>query len=534
MLIKKLNGFFHKHSRILFGAFTVLIIVAFTDFLTPGNISGCDAAANTQVGTAFGKKVTADDLQKTYRDLSIYALVLYGGEMNFEAQRIFYQYCQIKRAEQLGVVVSDAEIAEKIKASPVFNGKFTMAAYDKFLKDRNLNAAEVNEAIRRNMKVEKMLQTMMDSVVVSDTEAKAMFMSMDQQRKMAVCSFKYDSFKVDEPKDKELEAMFNKNPERYMTSGSLKTVSAVVPLAKFMKAAEAKVTPEAIAKIRKDERIAPEYNDELLKLGLIQRFAFAEAQKEANALLKEFNSKHNAADPADKQIAAFRAWAADKSLEIVEDDSAFNEYNQVLQRMPLDGSRLLRGIQSLPNGVAIVMLESRVEPQKQTFAQAKSLVAVEYKVAAQKEKAKQAAEAAIKEINALKGEARLKAFKALKGEHSDDNFPLMPFAAAYKYYEEQLGSGMQVMQMCADILKMEVYDISPAAETPAGVEIRMIVSKTPADEKAFEASKADYIYIVKNMKVAAVLQAFSEDMQRQCQFTMSNEKTGDKAAEKAK
>ena len=166
MVIKKLNNLFHKHSRILFGAFTVLIILAFTDFLTPGNISGCDSASNTQVGTAFGKKVSADDLQKTYRDLSLYAMVVYGGEMNFEARRIFYQFCQIKRAEQLGITVSDAEIAEKIRKSPIFGEKFSVEAYDKFLKDRGLNPADLNEAMRQNMKVEKMLENLTDSVEI--------------------------------------------------------------------------------------------------------------------------------------------------------------------------------------------------------------------------------------------------------------------------------------------------------------------------------------------------------------------------------
>ena len=62
MIIKKLNAVFHKHSRILFGAFTLLIIVAFTDFLTPGNTGGCTNAADSAAGTAFGKKVTYKEL----------------------------------------------------------------------------------------------------------------------------------------------------------------------------------------------------------------------------------------------------------------------------------------------------------------------------------------------------------------------------------------------------------------------------------------------------------------------------------------
>ena len=59
MIIKKLNTMFHKHSRWLFGAFTIVIIVSFMGFLTPGQF-GLDMfsdPANTRVGTAFGEPV---------------------------------------------------------------------------------------------------------------------------------------------------------------------------------------------------------------------------------------------------------------------------------------------------------------------------------------------------------------------------------------------------------------------------------------------------------------------------------------------
>ena len=64
MIIKKINTMFHKHSRWLFGAFTIVIIVSFMGFLTPGQF-GLDMfsdPANTRVGTAFGEPVTYGDL----------------------------------------------------------------------------------------------------------------------------------------------------------------------------------------------------------------------------------------------------------------------------------------------------------------------------------------------------------------------------------------------------------------------------------------------------------------------------------------
>ena len=40
MIIKKLNSVFHRHSRWLFGLFTIVIIVSFIGFMVPGSFFG--------------------------------------------------------------------------------------------------------------------------------------------------------------------------------------------------------------------------------------------------------------------------------------------------------------------------------------------------------------------------------------------------------------------------------------------------------------------------------------------------------------
>ncbi|MBE6357108.1 MAG: hypothetical protein E7058_08365 [Lentisphaerae bacterium] len=532
MVIKKLNNLFHKHSRILFGAFTVLIILAFTDFLTPGNISGCDSAANTPVGIAFGEKVTADELQKTYRDMSIYFMITRGGEVNFDAKMIFYQYCQIKRAEQLGIVVSDEEIAEEIRKSPLFSKENSVkTAYSKFLKDRNLNSADVNEAMRQNMKIEKMLNTLTDSVVVSDAEVKAAFENMEQKREFATCVFKYDSFKVADPSAKELAEYFSKNQEKYMTAGSIKTVSAVVPYAKYKDSAAKKVTAEMIAAVKK--QFPGGMADADVRTMLEKQIASGEAQKEAFALYQEVSGKVNAALPAAKQIAAFRSWAEGKALEIVEQDNAYSQSNVSMQQMPLTGSRLIKDLQPAENGVMITVLKDREAPKKQAITAVRKQLIEDYKLSVQRTKAREAAEAEVKKLNALKGDARINAFKALKGEHNKENFPEMSFSMAAGFYA-QMGMVGQLYQMYSEVFGMNIGDISPVVSDENGVKVFIVVSRTAADEKEFSKTEKFYAEMVKNMKAQNVLQTFFEDLQRQCQFTMADGKDGEKSGEQAK
>ena len=117
MVIRKLNSFFHKHSRILFGAFTVLIIIAFTDFLTPGRIGGCSADGAQTAGTAFGKKVSYNELSKFSRNISV-AQLLAGRRVNLpDVEYLFSYYCVFMHAEQLGLGAGADEIAKVIAST---------------------------------------------------------------------------------------------------------------------------------------------------------------------------------------------------------------------------------------------------------------------------------------------------------------------------------------------------------------------------------------------------------------------------------
>ena len=74
MVIKKLNTIFHRHSRWLFGAFTIIIIVSFLGFLTPGTFGFGDMSnpESIAMGTAYGEKVTYGELRDISRNLSVY------------------------------------------------------------------------------------------------------------------------------------------------------------------------------------------------------------------------------------------------------------------------------------------------------------------------------------------------------------------------------------------------------------------------------------------------------------------------------
>ena len=74
MIIKKLNGLFHKHGRVLFGLITIVIIISFVGFLVPGQFYGCGAFNCPYVIVvvqSFFKDVTYADLQNEMRKTAV-------------------------------------------------------------------------------------------------------------------------------------------------------------------------------------------------------------------------------------------------------------------------------------------------------------------------------------------------------------------------------------------------------------------------------------------------------------------------------
>ena len=74
MVLRSMNNIFSRHGRWLFAIITLVIIVSFVGFLTPGFTSlflgTGNSGANAAIGSAFGKKITRDDVRnQAERDL---------------------------------------------------------------------------------------------------------------------------------------------------------------------------------------------------------------------------------------------------------------------------------------------------------------------------------------------------------------------------------------------------------------------------------------------------------------------------------
>ena len=552
MAIKKLNKFFHDHSRVIFGVFAVLIILAFMP--VTGNIGGgCDDPRNEVVGTAFGEDVTVGDLQELNTKFFNYGLLIGQNISQLDPSMLFEYYCIMLRAEQLGIHISDEEVAEVIARSPVFlvDGKFSQEAYNTFLQNHNLTDEDVESAIRAVALPGKLNQLFLDSVVVTEDEARnfyaAMYGELDDNLarfiemymrtdpgflrmyktgfELDLCSFTIANYEVEEPTAEELQAYYDAHKGDFMTPGSVETVAAIVPFARFLEEAAASVTAEEIAAAKPN--MPGKSDDEIkaeLAIGKARVLAGAEANRLGGLLANELDASKSGAE----QIRFFREWAANNGLTVEESGVVpfdGTELNRRLQTMPLTGSRLVAASDTSSNGVRIIMLKDRVEPQQMSFEAASALVAEACKAAKKAEKAREVITAEIQRIKALPAEEQAAAFAAFaNGTHSTLTLPLDQGALFQNMSLLQLGLSQWVITMSAG----EISDILPFGDQFLVVRV---VSRTPVDMSTFEAAKDEVIEQLRAMKAQVLMEEFMAEVKQQCHFTYGSDVAEDAPAE---
>ena len=248
MVIQRMNNVLVKHSKILFGIFTAVIIVSFVWFFTPGIdgslLFGGGISDKTEYGRCFDKKITYGDIKGALRQLSL--VNRYG---DFPDEQAFFFLVQKHGADLLGATVSDEELRDFLRKIPELqeNGQFSPAKYREFaeknLEPRGFSVADYESSMREILRVEKAAQMAGANVVMSDAEFRDLL-----REKLEKFSFRFVRFMpellVGEVKvnEEELQDFFNANKENLLPPARIDGVTAVALNAAF----KAAVSPETV------------------------------------------------------------------------------------------------------------------------------------------------------------------------------------------------------------------------------------------------------------------------------------------------
>ncbi len=233
MIIQKMNNVLVKHGKVTFAIFTAVIIVSFVWFFTPGVdgslLFGGNVGMGSQYGAVLGHKVTYGDVSNARQVVSMVRAASYG----MSPQRVqspdedasFQAALLLKAADILNIQASDREVADVIHTLPAFenaDGKFSKELYEKYrdlyLVPAGLGFADLEEAVRSMIRMQKVPMLTSANVIVSDGEAETGIESLLQKITYHMITFDQKSFE-DQVKleDAEIRDFYAANPDLFMS-----------------------------------------------------------------------------------------------------------------------------------------------------------------------------------------------------------------------------------------------------------------------------------------------------------------------------
>ena len=202
-------------------------------FLRNGGIAGVTGAqSDDTVATVNGRDITAGDYRRLYAQQLQSIRQSYGGNIDEKmlqqlgiAQRLLSQMvdqeAMVAEADRLGLRVSDAELAERIKRMAGFqqNGQFIgEVAYREILQMQRppVRPTEFEDQLRRSLMGEKLQAAVTSWVRVADAEVDAEYRKRNEKVKLELAVFTANQFRAGiQPTDAELAAQFGAHQDSY-------------------------------------------------------------------------------------------------------------------------------------------------------------------------------------------------------------------------------------------------------------------------------------------------------------------------------
>ena len=544
MIIKKLNSIFHRHSRWLFGLFTIIIIVSFIGFMVPGSFFGFgpDTGSGAKVGTAFGKKVTYEDLRAIHRSLEVCNQIGFPvGEARIEQQ--FFFFCVLEKAKAMGIAASDKEVAESLKQHPMLqsNGKFDISKYNNLVANLGkigITKEEIAESIRMILVINKLQNQLSGAVIATPGEAKELFRQFNTSFEVRVAEFqtgtpgklvKPNARKVTElpaAEQSAVTAFFNANKKNYNIPGWLDVMVVEFKNSVFTAQAAKKATAKELLKFYnanknlfagKDGKPQPfnavraKVRDEFVKLEsaeLALRAAEDFAVDAADAVA--------AADKKADKVKAFRQAADKLKLTVMENPKVPFTATSIGSIHSADLVKALEQVAGNPvtkvvaasDSACVGFLRSRTATRPAALDEVLARVRNDKVRDDLYKAARKTAENTYVAIRKQPAAQQERAFNSLRGvKYTTLKFTLAEPAADPK-----------VQQALMTALNMKPGTI---AAPLSNLQMVRLVSRKAPDYKNYKGKESQYMMILRMQKAQELQGAFMEELSAQCNLDPS-------------
>jgi peptidyl-prolyl cis-trans isomerase D len=346
MMISK----FHKliQSKIVWGAFAVLISVAFVGISAPGSKSRSDARRERQeaaiAGTLFGEEVTRQDLGRAYRSVKLNFTMQYGSfRVDEKTEDLlisasWLRIAMLKKAEQLGITVSPEQTIALIQSAPAFQnpqtGQFDSQNYSATLQQvrsfNGMTAKDIENHFAQEVLLTKVVRIPEQGALVTEQDVNYAFHLYTDKLTAEYAAIPRDV--ADEPTvtDDDARLYYDQNLEDFRMPEKALVHYVQFPVSAHMEGNE--VSDERVAQFYEVNKqrfliepvdgntdTAPEYQ------------ALEEVKDSIAEQIQQMQARQAAADLADELVAeladetvTFEASAQKLELDIVKSTPAFS------------------------------------------------------------------------------------------------------------------------------------------------------------------------------------------------------------------
>lgn len=225
-------GKFHKliQSRVLWAVFLVVIIFTFVIWGMQGQgASSQPDHASRAPGRLNGKDVPREEFQAAYTHVYAALVLAYGRDIPQTREiretlekSAWRRLAALRLTDQLGLQVSDAEVAAAIRAIPIFqeNGGFSRARYEAVLRgllgEIGLSMQFFEDHIRQEIALQRLESLSNSSFLVPPMDVDRMVTALTDRLTLDVVQLKPESIGEPAPlTDEKLRSYFEENAESY-------------------------------------------------------------------------------------------------------------------------------------------------------------------------------------------------------------------------------------------------------------------------------------------------------------------------------
>lgn len=426
-----------KSVRILLGVLLGLVALSMLVYLIPGGPGSGGPTGQNTVAMVGDEKITTVDVQRAIQRVTQGRTNLPKGILAMYIPSIVNQLIEAKamayKARELGLTISDQELGDAIQAefSGALGGKFDMSIYQSILAQQGMTVPGYEQERRDAMLGMRLEQTESQSVIVTDTDARAEYSRKNLKIGLQYIDFEGKDFtsKV-KAEPAAIKTYFDKNRALFRIPEKRDLALVVGSTLPFLQTAKIsdddlqKQYQENIDSYRVPERVKVRHI--LIKTQGKPKDQAPQLKAKAEDILKQLKGGADFADLAKKFSEDPGSGAKGGELDwIVRGQTVPNFEKTAFSLKPGE----LSGLVETEYGYHIIQVEDKQAAHTQTFDEVKPQLLAQAQKEAAAQALKNAVDAAHSEIARNPGQAEAIAkkytlgFYKLNGFSSSDNLP---------------------------------------------------------------------------------------------------------------